>query len=157
MSFVNFEVEGEAEFQRRFAALASRGPQELGVVQAMVSEAEGVMRDSRPLVPVVTGTLRSSATVDAPEIRGEEISITMGYGGAAKRYALKVHENPRAGKTGGFSPKGKRYYPRAGLPVPYSTVGEWKFLEKPFLARRVRMLEAIADAIRRGTERLAGG
>jgi hypothetical protein len=120
----------------------------------MVSEAEGVMRDSRPLVPVVTGTLRSSATVDPPVITGDQVVVSMGYGGAAKRYAFKVHENPRAGRTGGVSPSGKKYYPRPGLSVSYSTVGEWKFLEKPFLARRTRILEAISLEINR---RIGGG
>lgn len=153
MSFINVTVEGEAEWNRRWSTLASRGLRELGVVRTMVSEMEGMMRESRPLVPVVTGTLRSSGTVEPPVETNDEVSVAAGYGGAAKRYALKVHENPRAGKTGGVSPSGKKYYPRPGLPVPYSTVGQWKFLEQPFLARRARMLEAIARAINQGVER----
>ena len=152
MSFINVEIEGEGELQRRFQALAGRSVHELGVVRAMNSELEAVMRDSRALVPVVTGTLRSSGTVDAPQIQGNEVTQTCGYGGAAKRYALKVHENPRAGRTGGYSPSGKKYYPRPGLPVPYSTVGQWKFLEQPFLARRTRIIEAITDAMNRSVE-----
>ena len=42
-------------------------------------------------------------------------------------YAWDVHENPRSGKTGGFSPQGRpyRYWAREG---------EFKYLEKPFLS-----------------------
>jgi hypothetical protein len=50
-------------------------------------------------------------------------------------YAIKVHENPIAGKTGGISPAGYAY--RAGRTTSgkrsqrkmFSTVGQWKFLE----------------------------
>jgi hypothetical protein len=154
MSFVNFEVEGLAQLQQRMAIAAAQPLERLGVVRTVVSEAEGVMRASRRLVPVVTNTLRSSGTVEAPVITADEVSVGMGYGGAAKKYARKVHENPRAGKTGGFSPSGKKYYPRPGIPVPYSTVGEWKFLEKPFLERRLHILEAVTEGINRGMERL---
>jgi hypothetical protein len=157
VSFINVDVQGEAEWQRRMAVLASLPGRQMGVVEVMNSELEGMMGESRHLCPVVSGTLRSSATVEPAQISGEEISQTAGYGGAAKKYARKVHENPRAGKTGGVSPKGRKYYPRPGLPVPYSTVGQWKFLEQPFLARRARMLAAIAAAVQRATEAVARG
>lgn len=52
-------------------------------------------------------------------------------------YALKVHENPRSGNTGGSSPRGKLY--RDGS---YSTVGQWKFLETP-LKQSKRIMDII--------------
>jgi hypothetical protein len=84
----------------------------------------------------------------------------MGFGGAAEKYALKVHENPRAGQTGGWGPQGPTeiaFRVIGGIVRPigaqrkrYSTVGQWKFLEQPFLARakglaariRARVLKA---------------
>lgn len=82
-------------------------------------------------VPVVTGNLRSTITTSRPDIRGTRIRVVVSAGGPAAKYARRVHENPRAGKTGGVSPSGKRYYPRPGLPVPWSKVGQWKYLETP--------------------------
>lgn len=48
-------------------------------------------------------------------------SVFIGFTAA---YAVWVHENPRAGKTGGRSPKGRKYY-------SYSTVGQYKFFSYP--------------------------
>lgn len=81
--------------------------------------------------PVVTGNLRATIQASEPVIRGHMISLTVSAGGPAAKYALAVHENPRSGKTGGVSPSGKKYYPRMGVPVPYSTVGGWKYLQIP--------------------------
>lgn len=46
--------------------------------------------------------------------------------GFSAAYALKTHENPRAGNTGGASPSGKPY-PEGS----YAKVGQYKFLETP--------------------------
>lgn len=61
-------------------------------------------------------------------------------------YAWSVHENPRAGKTGGVSPSGKRYKPKT-----YSTrpAGQYKFLELALTENE----QAIIDIIRREAER----
>ena len=70
-----------------------------------------------------------------------------------------VHENPRSGKTGGVSPSGKKYYPRPGYPVPYSQVGQWKYLETPariaasnssrwLLAEAAAIMESIKRRVR---------
>jgi hypothetical protein len=99
------------------------------LVQATMLTAEKIMADSKDLVPVDTGTLRSSGVVLPAAITGTTVSVTLGYGGAAAPYARMVHENPRAGKTGGLSPSG----------MPYKTwakVGQWKFLEIPFVRAR---------------------
>ena len=46
--------------------------------------------------------------------------------GFSAAYALKTHENPRSGNTGGVSPSGKPY-PEGS----YAKVGQYKFLETP--------------------------
>jgi hypothetical protein len=97
------------------------------------------MTASRPLVPVVTGALRGSALVYPPEIDGSTITVVFGYGGQAMPYARAVHENPRAGKTGGVSPTGRRY-PEG----TYSTVGQWHFLSDPVREVQTTAVEEIA-------------
>lgn len=47
--------------------------------------------------------------------------------GFSAAYALKTHENPRAGNTDGASPSGAKY-PEGS----YAVVGQYKFLETPF-------------------------
>ena len=63
---------------------------------ALNIEAELAMTDSKRNTPVAPGggTLRSSGRVQKPEIRGSNVSVTLGYGGAASAYALAVHEFP---------------------------------------------------------------
>ena len=59
---------------------------------ALTEEAETILRKSRRLVPVDTGTLRASGHVKPPETKGDQIIVRMGYGGAASAYALVQHE-----------------------------------------------------------------
>ena len=96
------------------------------LAQALYTRAQRILAASRPLVPVVTGALRASALVYPPEIEGTTITVVFGYGGTAIQYAAITHENPRAGRTGGISPTGRRY--REGT---YSTVGQYHFLSDP--------------------------
>lgn len=113
--------------------------------QTLFEEAEKVMSDSKEnYVPVVTGTLRSTGYVSLPVALSDRVVISLGYGGPAARYALKVHENPRSGKTQGLSPSGKKYGPK-----DWSRVGEWKYLETPFNQARPRIRAALLGAIRR--------
>ena len=94
---------------------------------------EYILAQSKDRAPVDTGNLRASGFVDLPEVSGAVVAVKLGYGGFSAAYALKVHENPRAGKTGGVSPSGKKY-------KTWAKVGEWKYLEKPFM-------EAVAQNI----------
>ena len=96
------------------------------LAQALYTRAQQIMARSRPLVPVVTGALRASALVYPPRIEGNMISVVFGYGGQSIVYAAITHENPRAGRTGGVSPTGRRYPPGS-----YATTGQWHFLSDP--------------------------
>jgi len=61
--------------------------------KALYEEAEMIMTDSKEnYVPVQTGNLKSSGHVQLPVISGSQVSVTMGYGGPAAKYALAVHE-----------------------------------------------------------------
>ena len=109
--------------------------------QALYEEARSIENVSlAQYAPVDQGGLRSEhAFVDeSAKIEGGKVSITFGYTGP---YAASVHENPRAGKTGGVSPSGQKYQ-------HWATVGQWKFLETPVLNATSGMLGRIADRIR---------
>lgn len=47
-------------------------------------------------MPVDTGTLRNSGTVLKPVIEKDKVTVTLGYGGAASKYAAIVHEYPKS-------------------------------------------------------------
>lgn len=90
-----------------------------------------------PAVPVMDGPLRASGVV-LPVVRNGNVhELRMGFGSAAVKYAVKVHENPRSGKTGGLSPSGKRYR-------KWAKVGGYKFLEAPMAERGPKIPEFIA-------------
>ena len=108
---------------------------------ALYEEARAIENESvARYVPVDTGQLRRDmAFVDEQaQMDGDHVSITFGYHGP---YAASVHENPRAGRTGGVSPSGKRYR-------HWATVGVWKFLETPLLEAENGMLSRLAGRIR---------
>lgn len=69
--------------------------------------------------------------------------------GFAAIYAMAVHENPRAGRTGGVSPSGRKYTAgrttsgRRSNRKVYSTVGGWKFLERALEDNKSKILNII--------------
>ncbi len=50
------------------------------------------MGEAKSRTPVDTGVLRSSGFVNPPVRRGRGFEITLGFGGAAKDYAVPQHE-----------------------------------------------------------------
>lgn len=115
----------------KLAALLARGGAEAvpALAQALAEEAQLMFRDSQRLVPRDTGTLAASGQVLPAEINGDEVSVTLGYGGAASDYALIVHEDPKARHTGGR---------------------QFKYLEVPVLRR----IPKLNDTLRRRVERI---
>ena len=62
---------------------------------ALNASGEMVMTISkRDFVPVQTGLLQGSGFVDEAEQQGDMVVTTLGYGGAAREYAVAVHEAP---------------------------------------------------------------
>ena len=109
---------------------------------ALYQEASAIMTDSKSnFVPVDTGNLRASGTVLTPTVEGDQVSIRFGYGGPAAAYARAVHENPRAGKTGGRSPSGQKY-------TSWAKVGQWKYLEIPFKNAKAGLAGRIMKRVR---------
>ena len=112
---------------------------------ALKDVGEQIMRESQRIVPVDTGALKSTGVVTSPVRHGPKVTIVLGYGGVAANgekvgYAFYVHENPRAGKTGGISPKGGHY-------KHWADSGEWKYLEGP-IAQNEPLIDAkLAEAI----------
>ena len=84
------------------------------VAAALYQEAQIEMTEAKRRTPVdITpnaphpGQLRASGRVAEPERKGNDISVTLSFGGAAVDYAVYVHENPDAEHP----------------------VGQWKYLE----------------------------
>lgn len=110
---MNFKLTGQDEMRRRLETIAKKVPDR--IAEALNVEAEKISTDSaRNYVPVREGVLRASRYVRNPEIKGREISVEIGYGGAASAYAIAIHEHPSRydppsweGVTVGFSPRGR--------------------------------------------------
>lgn len=129
-----------AKILERRGAVAKRA-----LLGALFEEGEELMRISKEqFVPVDTGNLRKSGFVRKMK---SGLGVEVGFGGPAARYALKVHENPRSGKTGGVSPSGRRY-------KTWAKVGQWKYLITPFKQRKrglaKRVAQRFAERLRRG-------
>ena len=85
-------------------ALARAGPQApAALAGALKSQAETIMTTAKRRTPVGggpyspndphPGQLRGSGTVLHPRVSGSSVSVTLGFGGAAKDYALRQHEH----------------------------------------------------------------
>lgn len=121
-------MRGHKEVVSMLKKIAGRFPDR--VAAAIYQEAQIEMTESKRRCPVsplpaprgvVPGTLRDSGQVGRPERQGNNISVTLGYGGAAEDYAVVQHENLDF----------------------HHTTGEAKFLEsvlnesRPYMAGRI--------------------
>lgn len=145
MAFVDLQIIGLDALEQNLAALGRLSLQESRVPAACFQEGEEMMALSkRQYAPVRNrggGALRGSGQVNFPQITGDQVEVTLGYGGVARAYAFRTHENPRTGKTGGRSPSGKKYR-------SWSEVGQWKFLETPVQVRKQNFYDALGVAMR---------
>lgn len=95
--------------------------------QALYQEAEIVMTDAKEnYVPVDQGILRASGFVNPPQADGDEVSVTMGFGGAASDYAIVQHER---------------------MDFKHTTGGP-KFLERPVMSVARTLAQRIAARIK---------
>ena len=138
MSDIHLEIDGFAELLRTLEGAAAKV--DSAVASALHDEGEIIKNLSQERVPVDTGNLQSSAT-NTQTSGGGAIEQTIAYGGPAGRYAWRVHENPRAGKTEGVSPKGRKY-------SRWAKQGGWKYLESAALERHDGFSQRLADRIR---------
>jgi hypothetical protein len=115
------------------------------VAAALYQEAEVIMADAKAnYVPVDHGPLRASGFVQPPKAEGADVSVTMGFGGSAKAYAIAVHEH-----LSEHSPRSWRIAEAAGRRVQFSPSGAGpKYLERPLLAAAKHVANHISDRIR---------
>lgn len=103
----------------KMRALAGRTPSRMAA--ALVVEARVEMQESMRRTPVKTGALRDSHEVQAAEMNGRDVEVTIAVGGPQAPYAVYVHENLEA----------------------HHDIGQAKFLEStlresaPFMAARL--------------------
>lgn len=86
-------VRGHKEMMKRLKTLQKKFPDQIEV--ALRLEGERVMKDSKTnYVPVAEGVLRSTGYVGDPVRKGDDVSVSLTYGGAAAPYATALHEHP---------------------------------------------------------------
>lgn len=142
---IRVTVDGLSTALNRLQELGDRAPEAAGILLKEFADTQ-VVAPAKDLVPVMTGDLRASIQTSEPVVKGTSVSVTVSAGGSAAPYALAVHENPRSGKTGGYSPSGRKY-------KDWARVGEWKYLERPALAAAngsgAWLLSAVKDLVAR--------
>ncbi len=121
------------------------------VASSLYLSASDIMYVSKSVYcPVDTGTLRNSGRVNLPVIQDTKVEVSLGYGGPAAPYALAVHENPRAGKTYGYSPRGQPYQ-------HWARSGQWKYLETPVKAAVNDITNNLGTAVDRKLLEISNG
>lgn len=123
-------MRGASEMISALKKIAEKFPDRVAAALFYVGQQE--MTESKRRCPVDTtpnaphpGQLRASGTVHPPVRKGNNISVTLSYGGAAVDYAVHVHENPDA-----FHP-----------------VGQWKYLESVLDESASHMAARIAKRV----------
>lgn len=95
----SLDLSGDERLERLLVQAGSDAGR--AVAQALYEEAQLIFAESQRLVPVDTGSLRSSGNVTLPQpSAGGGVEVTIGYGGAAAPYAAFVHENLNARHNG---------------------------------------------------------
>lgn len=113
-------IEGVQELRRSLLSASKRVDDESG--RALVPEAEALKKKAQARTPVDTGALRDSFEVSRPKQSRGVVSVEVRAGGPSAPYAAKVHENMEASHA----------------------KGEAKFLQRPTLEARGRLLRALA-------------
>lgn len=91
--------------------------------QALYWEANTAFNVSQGLVPVRTGTLKSSGRVEMPKMEGSTVTVDIAYG---TPYGIYVHEN---------------------LQANHAAPTQAKFLETPVVQQTAGMGSRIADRV----------
>ena len=130
---IKIEITNLKDFEKKMNAFPGQVVEEAALV--LREEAEEVMTRSKELVPVDTGTLRSTGHVPPTRRERNTVEVDMAYGGPAAAYAVHVHENIKAW-------------------IHWSVPGTGpKFLERPY----VESLQKIPDRLREAFKRAFGG
>jgi hypothetical protein len=143
-------IEGVDELKRALKKAGASAP--IALAAGMVEEQEKMMAAAKDKTPVAPdgGTLRASGTVLPPEIKGTNITVAAGFGGAASKYALAVHEH-----LSEHSPPSWIAAEKSGKGVHFNVSGTGpKFLESAFLERRPGIGRRLAVTVRATLKRL---
>ena len=124
-------ITGIEALAAKFRALGASLPAAAG--KALVQEGERIMTDAKRRTPVDTGALRASGQTAWPDVAAASVSVTLGFGNTAVKYAVYVHENLAARHP----------------------VGEAKFLENAVMAAERGIGDRLASTLRRDIEALA--
>lgn len=122
---VKAEVTGAKEIAANLKVSGQRWQNALKV--ALYLEGNNIMSLSKRRVPVDKGALQDSGYVTLPVEQNAKILVELGYGGAAKEYALYVHEIPSKAE-GAPHPEQHKPGKRTADHEPPRT---WKYLEHP--------------------------
>lgn len=122
------DLTGQKKLMKVLTTLASLAPQIVGA--ALYREGGAIMTKSKKLCPVDLGNLRATGDVAPPEEHGGHVTVTLGYGGPAAKYAVAQHER---------------------LDFKH-TVGQAKYLEDPMLEAAQGMDARIGVSIKKGIE-----
>jgi hypothetical protein len=87
---VKIDLTGDKELKAALKKAEDLGP--LLLDRALYLEALDIFEASQVLVPVRDGILKGSGVVEPPK----DHTVLIGYGGAAKKYAVIVHEDMKA-------------------------------------------------------------
>jgi len=121
-------LSGLQGLMKKLAALGAKAETIAGA--AIYQEAERIMAKSKHETPVDLGNLRATGVVSEPEIRGNHVVVTLGFGGPAAPYAIVQHER---------------------LDFVHK-VGKAKFLEGPTLEAVAGMEARLGNRIKKGIE-----
>mgnify|MGYP001574695675 CR=1 FL=1 len=143
-----------------------------GLARGLRREAETIMTDSKQnYVPTDISTLKTSGFVQPVQVTPTNVTVTLGYGGAAQAYALYVHEGigPAVGRPA-FMPPVSAILPwvlRHGLPeeaafpiaraIGRRGLAPTKYLERPLLDAVRGMDGRLAATVKAGLAKSASG
>lgn len=91
--------------QKLINNLKEAGPRGIKAVGAgLYLEGNNIMGDSKKQAPVDIATLKNSGYVTLPDVSGNNVTVELGFGGPAKKYAVIQHErtdfkHPEGGKA----------------------------------------------------------
>lgn len=75
-------------------ALTRGGTEAIPVLTKTLRESSlSMFRESQKITPHAEGVLRASGVVRPPKVDGKKVTVELGYGGAASKYALRQHED----------------------------------------------------------------
>lgn len=125
-------LEGADRLNRLFRRAEESGKSKV-FDRALFDVANTVLNESKRIVPVDKGTLKSSGRVEPPKRDASGVEVQITYGGDARPYARRVHEDMKARHKDGKTAK---------------------YLEKPVMAYQDKfvriVLERFATYLKRG-------